>query len=316
MKLIFDVGLDSDIDLPELPDVSNADTVIRIKRATKNSDWIKELDWQYHWRTDNVICISMAKVDDGYVLKFPELADFSITSSNQSIEYYADTKIPPESIRHLLLDQVIPRVLGQQGRLVLHASATVLQGDSKAIAFIGSSGWGKSTLATSFLEGGAKLLTDDCLLIEIRDDKVFCTPNYFGLRLFDDSVDAIFGEKQQSIQVAHYSEKKRLLTDQHEGSKLSSQVELGGIFLLGDPLQNIGSMQINIKPVSGAEDFMKLIAQIFIIDVSEPNLYGKLFKYIGKILSHGVPIYGLEYPREYLMLSSVQKSVKDIVNNT
>lgn len=74
--------------------------------------------------------------------------------------------------------------------------------------FIVSFGWVESIIATSFLEEGAKLFTDDYLLIEFRDNKIVCTPYYFSLPLFYDSVEAILVEKQHSIQVAHYSKKK------------------------------------------------------------------------------------------------------------
>lgn len=316
MKLIFDVALDSDIDLPELPDISTAETVIKIREGTDNTDWIDELVWQFHWQTeDGQVCISRAQYDAGYVLRFPELSDFVVPFSNHSIEYYADITTPPESIRHLLLDQVIPRVLGQQGRLVLHASATVLQGDDEAIAFVGDSGWGKSTIASSFLEDGARLLTDDCLLIEICDDHVFCIPNYYGVRLFDDSAKAIFADKQHT-QVSHYSTKKRLRMDHHYGDERSAPIKLAGIFLLDDPAKNTGSKQIEVKPITGAADFIKLVGQIFSIDASERSLYETLFKKVGNIVSHGIPIYQLDYPRDYTILSSVQKCVRNTVHKT
>ena len=312
MNLIFDVALDSDIDLPELPEISNADTMIRIRKGIKNSDWLDRLSWQHHWYTENrSVCISLARCDDRYILRFPELVDFVITCSSATVEYYADLKFPPETIRHLLLDQVIPRMLGQQGRLVLHASAIELPESNKAIAFIGDSGWGKSTLASSFHQNGAKLLTDDCLLIEICDDKVSCIPNYYGVRLFEDSADAIFNGNNQSVQVAHYSEKKRLLIDHHDC--MSDPVELDGIFLLEDPVNFGSATTISIKPIEGVEDFMRLIGQIFIIDVSEKNLYKNLFNNIKKIFSQGVPIYRLSYPHNYTMLPSVQKNVRDII---
>lgn len=320
MYKIFDITLDCDMSLPELPKTSKVASTISIRKGVlQNRDWFDNLVWFHHWyEEDESICISAARCNDGYVLRFPELADFIITFSNPTIEYYAENTIPLESIRHVLLDQVIPRMLGQQGRLILHGSAVLLPGSEKSVVFIGESGSGKSTLASSFYEEGSKLLTDDCLLIEICNGEVFCLPNYFGLRLYDDSVTEIFKDKEQSKQVAHYSDKKRLLIESKEGDYNSAdKIEIGTVFILGEnSIKKVDCKKISIKSITGAEDFMKLITQIFIIDVSQPGLYGKLFKEIGKIVSNNTPIFYLDYPHDYSLLSSVKRQIKDNVHES
>lgn len=64
----------------------------------------------------------------------------------------------------LLFAQVLPLASALQGRELFHASAVVLSGG--AVAFVGLSGAGKSSIAAHLVAGGAHLLTDDVLALE------------------------------------------------------------------------------------------------------------------------------------------------------
>ncbi len=316
MKSIFDIGLDCDLPLPELADIDHAAYVVTVRKAGIAADWIDSLSWAHHWRDkDEQICISMAVIDEEYILRFPDLVDFSIAPARGSIEYYADTLIPVETIRHLLLDQVIPRLLGQQGRLVLHASAVALEGEHRVIAFIGDSGWGKSTLASSFLTRGATLLTDDCLLLERCSDKMICIPNYDGVRLFSDSAQHIFDDSLKRTRVAHYSEKKRLMIQCSHSTSRPERMELAGVVLLNDPNQSPEPARITMQAIQGAGDLIQMISQLFVIDASPPAIYSGFFRKLGEVLSLGVPIYRLDYLHDYTLLPEVQECVLDAILN-
>src|SRR5262249_8950886 len=73
---------------------------------------------------------------------------FTFSPGDQSIAVHLDERGLTDTAHHLLLDQVLPLVLSHTGRLVLHASALDLEG--RGVAFVGSGGVGKSTLAASF----------------------------------------------------------------------------------------------------------------------------------------------------------------------
>ena len=64
----------------------------------------------------------------------------------------------------LVLAQVLPLAAVLRGMDVFHASAVALAG--RAIAFLGGSGAGKTTLASRIVARGARLVTDDVLAIE------------------------------------------------------------------------------------------------------------------------------------------------------
>lgn len=64
----------------------------------------------------------------------------------------------------LVLAQVLPLAAVLRGLDVLHASAVAVAG--RAVAFLGGSGAGKTTLASRIAASGAPLVTDDVLAIE------------------------------------------------------------------------------------------------------------------------------------------------------
>jgi hypothetical protein len=77
------------------------------------------------------------------------------------------TGAPPAAPRwrweRLVLAQALPLASVLRGLEVLHASAVAL--DGRAIAFLGPSGAGKTTLAMHLLARGARLVTDDVLAV-------------------------------------------------------------------------------------------------------------------------------------------------------
>lgn len=83
-------------------------------------------------------------------------------------------------------------ILHQRNVSSLHASAAVVRGE--VVAFIGGKGMGKSTTAAALHEEGYPIVTDDVLPYQIRTDGIDVLPAFPNLKLFSDSVEAVFGE--------------------------------------------------------------------------------------------------------------------------
>jgi hypothetical protein len=195
----------------------------------------------------------------------------------------------------------------------LHASAVQLR-DGKAVVFLGSTGWGKSTIASSYYENGAQLITDDCLLIKIVDNKVCCVPNYHGLRLYKDSAEAIFKENMQYKPVAHYSSKERLVLNR-AGSEITGVIPVSAIFLLSDP--ETGNVDtVSIKKIQGAKEIMAIVEQTFLMDIEDKTIISKQFTNASEVNEVSPALYGLSYPRKYEMLAEVRNTVEKTVANT
>ena len=74
----------------------------------------------------------------------------------------------------LLFAQVLPLTAALRGRALFHASGVALEG--AAIAFVGFSGAGKSSIAAHLVARGASLVTDDVLALERAGEEMIAHP--------------------------------------------------------------------------------------------------------------------------------------------
>jgi hypothetical protein len=139
----------------------------------------------YHHRTspDGEVLQSLGRIAGGFLLQFKGCPRFYLSESGSRIECRSSTTAP---LRHLLLNQILPHALGLRGYLTLHAS--VVGTEKGAIAFMGNSGGGKSTLIAALLaKGGARLIADDCLIVRHEGGQLMTVPSYPCLRLRGES---------------------------------------------------------------------------------------------------------------------------------
>jgi hypothetical protein len=110
-----------------------------------------EHPWSHHWLSPGgETLLSHCNRDSYHWLRFPGLADFLISADADEISCYPVPAVPEETIRHLLLDQVLPRCLAHQGKIMLRHQRSWL---TWLDTFLYDSGAGKSTLAGNFHQG-------------------------------------------------------------------------------------------------------------------------------------------------------------------
>ena len=112
------------------------------------------------------------------------------------------------NLDHFLADQILPRVISDQGQLVVHAGAIRVR--DAAILLMGASGRGKSTLSASFARSGLALMGDDAMVVSWDTDRPLAKPVYPSLRLLPDSIDALFDERPETSDIASYTPKQRI----------------------------------------------------------------------------------------------------------
>ena len=117
---------------------------------------------------------------DGYVGRVYGLADFEIDAALTRVICRPDPRADPGLVPILVCGTVVSFLLMAGGQMVLHASSVVM--GEGALAFSGPPLQGKSTLATIMCSGGARLLADDVLPLQIEDD-VLAVPGTGLLRL-------------------------------------------------------------------------------------------------------------------------------------
>jgi hypothetical protein len=311
---ICGLTLASDIPLPELIRITGADLAqepnirVRVERAMPGraspSNWF--MVFALPTGAPGLAC---AKEPGGYWLRFPELADFRVDARGREIVCEAPEGIPHATIRHLLLDQVIPRTLSLLGVYALHATAVLTpQG---VCAFAGLTGAGKSTLAASFHLAGYPVLSDDCLVLQEEDDAIVVTPAYPGVRLWDDAAAALCGDREGLLPVTHSSSKLRLLADSRQESYSSERKVLARIYNLVDAPEteeeSVAEGRI-VEAIPGGEAFMSLVTSVFRLDITDRGLLARQFDFFERVASL-VPIRRLHVSPEFSALPALREAI-------
>jgi len=196
--------LSSDFPIPELPRAAG-NPFVHLSIGARLRDDVRR-KWCHSWRVrGGPFWMRVAATGNGHTVQFPGFAEFAVTP--RDIVCHPRTGIPLGTVRHLLLDQLIPALLGSRARLVLHASAVDI--GARAVGFLGAAGAGKSTLAAALVRGGASLVTDDALVIDCGTSVPRAVPSYPGLRLWPDSARLVGVWRVRRTQVAHYTRKQR-----------------------------------------------------------------------------------------------------------
>lgn len=107
--------------------------------------------------------VQLTKTETGWSLFYPQTGEFRLS---RDLRFGTAHALPGKAdiLSLLLHGSVLAWWLNLRSEPVLHASAVAI-GD-EALAFMGASGMGKSTLATLLCSAGASLVTDDLLRLQ------------------------------------------------------------------------------------------------------------------------------------------------------
>lgn len=241
-----------------------------------------------------------------FFLTFADVAQFDILfASREIVARPFNEDISGHTIRHLLVDQIWPRVLAHNGALVLHASG-VATGEG-ALLFVGHSGRGKSTLAASLHQRGLPLIGDDAVLIDGLNDNARCKAVYRSLRLFADSIETLFDPTVDQSDVADYTDKRNIHFPVLETADASHPVR--AIFFIS-PESDDASARVN--PVSPGDACMRLVEHNFWLDPTDmAKTTRKLHQ--ASVLATRVPAWKLDYPRDFSKLDDLQAAIFSVL---
>lgn len=241
------------------------------------------------------------RTPSGYLLRFPELADFAVSGAGLDIRAYPVPGVSRQTLEHLYLNQVLPLALSRQFKLVLHASA--VEAGGFAVGFLGVSGRGKSTLAASFAAAGYGFLTDDGLQLEEQGGIHHARPSHPSIRLWEDSRQALLPETVRIAPSLEYTPKSRLLADD-EVAYCNETRPLRALYFLGEN----NTEKIAIEPLSGRDAMVELVRHCFLLDIEEREMLQRHFQHLTNLVK-SVGCFKLEYPRRYEVLPEVHAAV-------
>jgi len=240
-------------------------------------------------------------VASGFLIRFPSLADFQVEDDGHVIRCWPTLGISEHTVQHLYLNQVLPLALSKQGKLVFHASAVEI--DGAAVAFMGESGKGKSTLAASFATSGYRFLTDDGLMVGACSSGYQVMPSHPSIRLWQDSEAALIAPDTPTAPALEFTAKSRFLA----GDTIAfcdTPRPLRRVYFLGDGSVARGAFQ-RLKPT---EALIELVKHSFLLDIEERAMLAAHFDELSALASQPI-FFRLDYPRRYEDLAAVREAI-------
>ena len=250
---------------------------------------------------DGTLWTAFYRTNDGYLLRFPDLADFQVSADALHVTGFPAPGVSDATVQHLYLNQVLPLVLSKQGKLVLHASAVEVAGG--AIAFAAESGRGKSTLAASFAVSGFRFLTDDGLVVEPIADGHRILPSHPSIRLWEDSEAALIAPGVRTAPALSFTAKSRFLAG--DEIRFCDQPQpLRRVYFLG----NGKVATLEFQRLSTAEALVEWVKHSFLLDVEEKPRLVSHFDQVAKLANQPIH-YRLDYPRRFEDLAWVRAAI-------
>lgn len=246
---------------------------------------------------DGTCAIEFHRTAEGYLLRFPGLADFAVSANGERISSWPAPGIGAATVEHLYLNQVLPLALGRGGEFVFHASAVEIDGG--AVAFLGEAGRGKSTLAAAFATRGMRFLTDDGLVLQTMEEGFSVRPSHPSIRLWQDSHKSLFAAGSSCAPPVGYTSKARLLLGD-PFTYCDEPRPLRAAYHLGERTQE----NIAIHEIEPPRRLMLWASHAFLIDVEDHALLSVHFSRTADLAS-AVPCFRIDYPRQFETLDSV-----------
>jgi hypothetical protein len=211
--LAYGLNIDSDINLSNLAKGSSSPDV-EVRRGIVNPP--READGQAVWTTRS-----------DFYMRLNGSGTLQV-SHGRSIVVDADNA-DDRTAALWVLGPAMGVLLQQRGVLVLHASAVTMDGG--VVAFLGHSGWGKSTMAAAMVKQGASAFCDDLVAVTMQRSIPTAYPGYPILKLGLDSGEMLGFENSDLSPVSHDDDRRQIAV---AGSDPTVALPLARVYVLAE----------------------------------------------------------------------------------
>jgi hypothetical protein len=233
-----------------------------------------EISWYHTFGTAKSNRIYFGRCAGGYVIRFPYNLYFWISPDGKTV-------LCPErssAAKERILFHVIPLAFQLRGEMVIHASSVL--GKNGAIAFLGKSGKGKSTLAHFLHQREWFFLSDDFLVVRMANGHAIVSPSLSYSRLWNRR-----RTHKRLVKVTPVSKR---------------WVKLNSLFVLSRNVKPV------LRPLKSARAAKALLQNLFRLETQDARLIFHEFERVCGFLEKN-PIFELGYPRNFSALSRVNE---------
>jgi hypothetical protein len=225
------------------------------------------------------ICAFSYPVEGRFCMDWPSVARYCFDASGRTVEAWPDGAPPLRSVERVHRRAVVPAAMQHLGFETLHASAVAFS--TGVVAFIGSAGAGKSTIARACAAAGAEHWADDTVVLDVTPGRVRAVAIAFDVALRAPS-GRHFGDPsgaESRVQTAASGEapvRALVFLDRGAGPLAVTAVAPGDGLTGLLPHACAFSMRDDRRRRLMAEQFLTLAAEVPVYRLSYPSDYSRL----------------------------------------
>lgn len=287
---------------PQKPTAVLADVILKRGSSFDFADAVNEVQAGPH----DASCSHGIPLANGQTyLRWPDRFEFLISSDGRTITARPARRSSREAFHTYLLGQALSFALVKQGLDPLHA--TVVLVDAAAVAFLGDSGYGKSSLSAVFLQAGHRLLTDDLLVLSELEGGFIGHPGPSRIKLFPRMARSVLRSDSTGTRLS--SKTLKLLIPLADSQTAGSAVPLRAVYVLAQPRSPVGDRRrVTIKRLGKRRACLELLRNTFNTSVMDPGRLARQFTLAARV-ADTVPVSLITYPRSIRLLPVVKKAI-------
>lgn len=295
---VFGGSLRSELDFPELP-IARGDEATWTLRIVREAPKAAPTEQLGEDQVEGPVSVRLHRIPGGFRLDYDDTGLFDVTDSGAAIVWHPGPAATVENARMDVLGRVLPLALYASGNPCLHASAVAV--GERVVAFLAPKFHGKSTLALSLVDAGARLVTDDALVVEMGPVP-HARPGVQSVRLWEDSMTAVRGSAGRA---AIDATGKYRFESLPEPQRITERLPIGALYILTPevPTEAGGAAAVR-TPLPAVRAALALLAQSkqgVVLGGSEAPV--NLARMVA--LAGSVPVYSLTLARDFGRLPDV-----------
>ena len=305
---VYGISLYSEIPLP-LPNWGRgelAQIALRVEPASYFANAVQDVPLEQpegSW-------FKVGRLADGssYV-RWETVGEFLVSPDGLQVRCRQFDLASTESFQVYLLGQALSFALVNRGFEPIHATVVVVNGE--AVVFLGDSGFGKSTLAASFVSAGYPVLTDDLLILQPGTDRVLAYPGPARIKLFPKAARQFLGDAASGIRMNPDTEKLILPLDRKQ--VYPAPVPVKAIYALAPPREVFRKQSIRIETLSPRESFLELVKNTFNRRIVDSGRLTRQLQEMSRLVDH-LPVQRLSIPRDLDRLPLFREAIIEALN--
>jgi hypothetical protein len=249
--------------------------------------------------------------DGASYARWMTVGEYIVSADGRRIACRRFDQATDASFHVYLLGQALSFALVKLGLEPLHATAVVIEGH--AVAFLGSSHFGKSTLAASFAAAGHQLLTDDVLVLRpSAQGRMVAFPGPPRIKLYSDVARKLLPRAAAGVPM--HGQVPKLILALDRNACCSSPTPIAALYILGNARDAFRGQACRIDALSTSERFVHLLANTINDSIVDGPRLQRHFKATVTFLN-SIPVRRLVYRRDFRKLSEVRAVVcADVAN--